>query len=140
MMPRFHMLGTTLRSPISANLLKHKCVLIKSCLCLVVLFTWGKSSASSPIVTPGDALESFIVRPEPTVEGSCLFDQSTAKTKSRTNGTMLRLPGPKKWRSSPHRRAQAITVTVWIQSYIVFIYGIGLLGYFLSLAFKSNGW
>lgn len=54
------------------------CIILKMVLCLIVVVRLSNAAADAPLVTPGDAIQSFIILPDPTT-----VDRSTVSAQSR---------------------------------------------------------
>ena len=72
-------------------------VLPKAFLCLLVILKLGRQTS---LVTPGDAIESYISQPTDHVAGSCLLDQRFLWAKGNGIGHNL-VPGLIYWSPKP---------------------------------------
>ncbi|KAG4261655.1 hypothetical protein FPRO04_13120 [Fusarium proliferatum] len=114
------------RLSIANSLLLIVCImcLFKTVLCLLVLKlrVWGDEN---PLMTPGDAIASFISRPDEETRGMCTLTmedlRKTAKpTPARlgeTNQNYKWLQGPRQWQNnSPRRFGKAVPRNIWVLS------------------------
>lgn len=85
-----------------------------------------------PLVTPGDAIESFITEPAAYSLGSSVLGKMT------THRISIALE-PRKWHSTiPNRRLHAIPKRVWLASYTIFTLSIGVLVVFFAIAMNNS--
>ncbi|KAI0096094.1 hypothetical protein GGR51DRAFT_568865 [Nemania sp. FL0031] len=110
-------------------------VVTKSFIAVVITVTLSKQN-QPPLVTLGDAVASFIEKPDPTTMGFCTFDQNDMK-KALGSNTMV-LPGPRCWHARHKRRLAVIPWSTWLSSYLLFIVGISLATYYFTPAVKST--
>ncbi|KAI1741085.1 hypothetical protein F4680DRAFT_458292 [Xylaria scruposa] len=83
-----------------------------------------------PLVTLGDAVASFIEKPDAVTAGLCTLDQRSLK---KTVGSKdLLLPGPRRWRARRKRRLAAVPRSVWLSSYSLFAISISIAVYFFT--------
>ncbi|KAL7622735.1 hypothetical protein AAE478_006413 [Parahypoxylon ruwenzoriense] len=114
------------------------CVIFKTCTAIVVTIVLSRRN-QEPLVTLGDAMESFIEKPDPVTAGMCTAGQSEIRRAMRFRKAVL-LPGPRQWQASRYKpRAAAIPITVWLTSYLLFALGISVCGYFFAQVNVGNG-
>ncbi|KAI6763294.1 hypothetical protein HG531_013191 [Fusarium graminearum] len=113
---------------VSNSLLLIACVMctLKSMLCILVLRLGGNES---PLMTPGDAIASFIAIPDEETKGMCtsrMKDLATILVKEphstggiTENGKWLQ--GPRQWEAdtSTRRFGDAVPKTIWRMSYLL---------------------
>lgn len=95
-------------------------VLVKSSIASLVIVILKRRSYS-PLVTVGDAIASFIEKPDTNTIGLSCFDISKN----------LVFVGPRKWQVSNKRRWVAVPFTIWVTSYLLFAISIAICVYFL---------
>jgi len=113
----------TCRSEVSNVLLLVVCcfVLAHAVLCTVALgLLWHKPL----LTTSGDAVESFLTRPDPATVGMCTFGvRDFSKLPPGTGGDEAPLsswtPSPRQWVARKARCGQAVTTVVWVFMYTV---------------------
>ena len=101
---------------------------LKALVCLGVVI---KFRHENPLVTPGEAIDSFINAPDALTVGLCWVgasgDEEPWDERLRQRGT-----GMKEWRSKARKLGCAVPRGLWISSYVLFAaflgIGIGLLG------------
>ncbi|KAI1370773.1 hypothetical protein F4677DRAFT_457612 [Hypoxylon crocopeplum] len=112
------------------------CVIFKTCTAIVVTVVLSRRN-QAPLVTLGDAMESFIERLDPVTAGMSTIGQAEIRRAMRHDKALL-LPGPRQWQPLRKRRLVVIPISVWATSYLLFALGIGVCGYFLNGILKSN--
>jgi hypothetical protein len=110
------------------------CVITKTLQCLVVVFVMRRAQ---PLVTLGDAIESFICRPCIETPGMCLVGQLQAR-EARGNIKNL-VPGPRQTHLTYQRRRKAVPAVVWISTYLLLLLSVGLVGYLFAMSIQSPG-
>lgn len=93
------------------------CVFFKLILCISVVL----ALRDDPLVTPGDAVASFMTDPDPTTVGSCAATMPDIHFVPRERN-------PIPWQQRPRRLAHAISPTTWVINYVFFIFLLTLLG------------
>ncbi|KAK4445901.1 hypothetical protein QBC34DRAFT_412431 [Podospora aff. communis PSN243] len=95
----------------------------KCILCIIVLLT---APRSTPLITPGDAIESFTIKPDPTTVGMCTFSCSDFDQTRRQYwdpAAFRWVPGARPWwrsRLKVSRRSMfAVPLGIWIWSYLL---------------------
>ncbi|KAI0376668.1 hypothetical protein F5Y04DRAFT_273630 [Hypomontagnella monticulosa] len=101
------------------------CVAIKTCTAILVT-TVLLYQKQTPLVTLGDAIASFIEKPDPTTANLCTFDQDDARR--------IQLPMVKRWEPLLRRRTAVIPTSVWLTSYLLFTLGIVICAVFFRMA------
>ncbi|OTA80094.1 hypothetical protein M434DRAFT_86712 [Hypoxylon sp. CO27-5] len=106
------------------------CVIFKTCTAIVVTVVLSRRN-QPPLVTLGDAMESFIKKPDPVTAGMCTIGQhDIRRAMIRSNVSVV--PGPRQWQALKRRRGSAIPKSVWAASYILFAIGIGICVFFFD--------
>ncbi|KAI0099440.1 hypothetical protein F4814DRAFT_442966 [Daldinia grandis] len=106
------------------------CVILKTCTAIVVTVVLGRQN-QPPLVTLGDAMESFIEKPDPITTGMCTIGQKEIRRAMRSYRAFL-IPGPRQWKALHRRRWAVVPKLVWISSYLLFGIGIGICAYFFA--------
>ncbi|KAI1418430.1 hypothetical protein F5Y13DRAFT_176522 [Hypoxylon sp. FL1857] len=106
------------------------CVIFKTCTAIVVTIVLSRRN-QPPLVTLGDAVESFIVRPDPVTAGMCTLGQKDIR-RAMSRSKAFVVPGPKQWQALKRRRGSAIPKSVWATSYFLFFLGIAICAYYLN--------
>jgi hypothetical protein len=95
----------------------------KCILCIIVLVT---APRSTPLITPGDAIESFITKPDPTSAGMCTFSCGDFNQKQRQWGEVAAfrwVPGARPWGQTKlkisRRSIYAVPLGIWMWSYLL---------------------
>jgi len=110
------------------------CAALKTMQCIVILLKLN----DDPLVTPGDAIESFLLRPDPETRDMCTLSNHQLASfwgndaEERIKGWPA--PAPRKWRRPVARLFVAIMPGKWFRTYIFFISGIVVAGWFFSIA------
>ncbi|KAI1486567.1 hypothetical protein F5X96DRAFT_681907 [Biscogniauxia mediterranea] len=114
------------------------CVIAKTVAAVVVTVVLGRRN-QDPLVTLGDAVASFIERPDRVTAGLCTVGQADIRRAMRSRRAFV-LPGPRPWRTPPsRRRAAAVPAPVWLTSYLLFAAGIAICAGLFHSAFDTNG-
>lgn len=126
------------------------CVVVKTGVAATVLYRSrpGDEYSTKPLVTVGDAIASFIEKPDPTTFGVCTLDEIECKVLMDPNladrdplDMSNLLLGPRCWGAAgpraPRRFWSVIPRSVWITSYMVFVLVIGIAIYFLASAYHA---
>ncbi|KAI0013844.1 hypothetical protein F4779DRAFT_638995 [Xylariaceae sp. FL0662B] len=120
------------------------CVFVKAITCAVVI--WRLSDLS--LVTPGDAIESFILKPDTRTVGLGTLDivdsqrLEYAPRKSWTldvDRELSPLIRPRGWRRSNHRLWRTIPRAAWSRTYFLLFVAMVALSTFLGLSLASSG-
>lgn len=112
------------------------CVIFKTCTATLVTIVLSRRN-QAPLVTLGDAMESFIEKPDPVTAGLCTMGQAEMRTATMSKKAIL-LPGPRQWKILRRRRGVVIPRSVWLMSYLLFGLGIGVCGYFFNTILASS--
>ncbi|KAJ4258087.1 hypothetical protein NW762_008227 [Fusarium torreyae] len=136
------------RLSVSNSLLLIVCVMcaFKCVLCFLVLKlrVWGNES---PLMTPGDAIASFIARPDEETKGMCTLSRDDFKnTKKPTQaglGDVAQhykwLQGPRQWQTSTrHRFGKAVPVNIWVISSLLIGTSLIVAGVLMGIAIKGQ--
>ncbi|KAI1120426.1 hypothetical protein F5Y10DRAFT_258367 [Nemania abortiva] len=98
------------------------CVIAKTATAVIVTIVLNRPE-HKPLVTLGDAMASFIERPDPVTAGLCTVDQKQIRAAMRWKHAYL-VPGPRQWTGLQQTWAAAIPISVWLISYVLFASGI----------------
>ncbi|KAM0190043.1 hypothetical protein ACHAPA_010643 [Fusarium lateritium] len=99
-----------------------KCVL---CFLVLKLRVWGDEN---PLMTPGDAIASFIAKPDEETKGMCTLTSQDLKKSPNKKAPGLGdisqnykwLQGPRQWQTTSTRRfGKAVPVTIWVISSVL---------------------
>jgi len=105
------------RLEVENGLLLIVCVMcaLKCILCIIVLVI-HRQKGNDALLTPGDAIESFIVDHDLYTAGACTLsrDDPVFKAKSGDFGSSI---GPRQWASPTRRAGRAVANSIWILSY-----------------------
>lgn len=112
------------------------CVVSKTITAILVTIILSRRN-QAPLATLGDAMESFIEKPDRVTAGMCTIGQAEIRRAMRVDKAFL-VPGPRRWQSLRRRRAAVIPVSVWLTSYLLFAIGIGVCGYFFASISSSE--
>ncbi|KAI2625580.1 hypothetical protein GGR54DRAFT_629151 [Hypoxylon sp. NC1633] len=112
------------------------CVIIKTCTAIVVTLVLSHRN-QAPLVTLGDAIESFIEKSDPVTAGMSTISQAEIQRAMKHDKAFL-LPVPRQWQTSRRRRAAVVPLSVWATSYLLFAIGISICAYFLN-GLSSSG-
>ncbi|KAI1497832.1 hypothetical protein F5X99DRAFT_353108 [Biscogniauxia marginata] len=114
------------------------CVVVKTITAIVVTVVLSRRN-QTPLVTLGDAMASFIEKPDRVTAGLCTVGQEEIRKAMRSKRAFV-LPGPRQWdTTSQKRRASAVPVSVWVTSYLLFLCGIAIIVGFFYNAYQTNG-
>lgn len=102
------------------------CIFIKLVLCVVVV----SALRDDPLVTPGDAVASFIKVPDPATFGKC----AAAVLDIRFRALERK---PQRWRKRSKRLAHAISPTTWAMNYLFFLILLIILGKMMNISFYN---
>ncbi|KAF4458711.1 hypothetical protein FALBO_14546 [Fusarium albosuccineum] len=126
---------------IANSLLFVVCIMciIKCLLCIITLKMriWGDED---PLMTPGDAIASFITNPGIDTKDMCTlsywdFDEHKRFSSGGRHGNYTKLVGPRLWVSDPKRRpSKAIPRQIWYLSYIIIEGSLFVAAVFLAIA------
>ncbi|KAF4960345.1 hypothetical protein FGADI_992 [Fusarium gaditjirri] len=136
------------RLSIANSLLLIVCVmcLFKTFLCILVLKlrVWGNEN---PLMTPGDAIASFISRPDEETRGMCTLTmvdlRKTAKPTpmrlGETNQNYKWLQGPRQWQdNSPRKFGKAVPRNIWVLSSLLIGCSLIVASVMLSIAVRGQ--
>ncbi|CAJ2514200.1 Uu.00g023190.m01.CDS01 [Anthostomella pinea] len=113
------------------------CLIIKSSLCLMVTIVLPRDE---PLVVPGDAIVSFMNRPDVRTVYNCNLDRSLWKRETESDDeSKLDRHRPRQWHlEEPRRWRRAIPISAWLRSYFLFGAVIVFLGFMFGIAQKTN--
>lgn len=117
------------------------CVFIKGAICTCILFKLTDHS----LVTPGDAISSFISRPDPNTAGLATMSFTDAdrleyeSIEKMPDYGLVHGPMPRRWRFHSHRFKSVLSRAVWVRTYVVLIMGMALISAGLGLTVTDNG-
>ncbi|KAF4343996.1 hypothetical protein FBEOM_2040 [Fusarium beomiforme] len=136
------------RLSIANSLLLIVCImcLFKTVLCFLVLKlrVWGNDN---PLMTPGDAIASFISRPDEETKGMCTLTMRDLRKTSKppptslgeTNQNYKWLQGPRQWHSDSSRRfGKAVPRSIWALSSLLIISSLIVAAVMLSIAIQGQ--
>lgn len=106
------------------------CVIIKTCTAVTVTIILSRRN-QPPLVTLGDAMESFLEKPDLVTVGLSTIGQTHIRRATSQKEAFL-VPGPRQWQSLRKRRGSIIPKSVWLTSYLLFIFSIALCGYYFN--------
>lgn len=107
------------------------CVVLKVILCIVVV----AKLSDQPLVTPGDAIESFIVTPDPITLGKATL---TAQDCSKKHDASEFAPGPRQWKKTWRYWASGVPGWAWARTYLLCLIVLGCVGGLMSRAMTSS--
>jgi hypothetical protein len=136
------------RLSIANSLLLIVCIMcaLKCTLCYLVLRlrVWGDDN---PLMTPGDAIASFIARPSEETKGMCTLSLEDLKSLpantqlglgDTTHGYNL-LQGPRQWHTTSVRRfGKAVPRSIWILSSLLIGSSLAVAGAMLGLSLRGQ--
>lgn len=117
------------------------CVFIKGAICAGILFRLTDNS----LVTPGDAISSFISQPDPnTIKLSTMgftdADRLEYESIEKIPASgLLHGPMARRWKHCPRRFKSVLSQAVWVRTYSILIAGMALLSAGLGLEVTYNG-
>ncbi|KAF4430476.1 hypothetical protein FACUT_8842 [Fusarium acutatum] len=136
------------RLSIANSLLLIVCImcLFKTVLCLLVLKlrVWGDEN---PLMTPGDAIASFISRPDEETRGMCTLTMEDLRKTAKPTQTRLGetdqnykwLQGPRQWQNnSPRRFGKAVPRNIWVLSSLLIGCSLIVASVMLSIAIQGQ--
>ncbi|KAK9420702.1 hypothetical protein SUNI508_00793 [Seiridium unicorne] len=113
------------------------CVFLKTVTAVVITVVLGRRN-QPPLVTLGDAIESFIQRPDQCTLKFCTIGQREVR-RARDYPSERLVPEPRLWRSDIHRRWGAVPSSVWASTYLLFFISIGIVAIFLPISMRYRG-
>ena len=108
--------------------------LVKSIACLTVV---RRLRLHHPLLTPGDAIESFIANPDPATNDMCWISRHP-KLVLGPMGSRRWLSGCRPWKRSPRRTGSSVPMPIWIVSYLLFYSIIGFVGFLAYAAYVEQ--
>ncbi|KAI0388611.1 hypothetical protein F5Y17DRAFT_452151 [Xylariaceae sp. FL0594] len=112
------------------------CVIVKSATAILVTLVLCRRK-QVPLVTLGDAIESFIGKPDPVTIGYCTVSQAELRKVTGSDSSVL-LQEPRNWQSNATPRATALHWKVWATSYMLFLCGIATCGALFSIPYYQH--
>ncbi|OTA91025.1 hypothetical protein M434DRAFT_33071 [Hypoxylon sp. CO27-5] len=112
------------------------CVIVKSCTAILVTIVLIRQK-QTPLVTPGDAMASFIEKPDTVTAGLCTFGQGDVRRALKDKNAFLP-SGPRRWHPLQKRRAVAVPISVWVTSYLLFVIAVIVCASYYALAYDSS--
>ncbi|KAI3316543.1 hypothetical protein HD806DRAFT_527808 [Xylariaceae sp. AK1471] len=103
------------------------CIIIKTFTAIIITGVLSRRN-QAPLVTLGDAVASFIEKPDQVTAGFCTIDQRSIKKPMRSKDIVL--IGPCRWQAPRNRRLGAVPQSIWISSYLLFFVGISIQVYY----------
>ncbi|KAI0186434.1 hypothetical protein EV127DRAFT_371216 [Xylaria flabelliformis] len=110
-------------------------VVIKTCTAIVVAASMGHAR-QEPLVTPGDAIASFITQPDVITAGYCTMSQGQIRGAFRSYSSPPQ-SGARPWLGARTAWASAIPKSKWATSYLFIIIGIGTCIGLLNMAIST---
>ncbi|EMT74243.1 hypothetical protein FOC4_g10002724 [Fusarium odoratissimum] len=136
------------RLSIANSLLLIVCImcLFKTFLCVLVLKlrVWGNEN---PLMTPGDAIASFISRPDEETRGMCTLTMEDLRKTAKPTSTRLGetgqnykwLQGPRQWQNnSPRKFGKAVPRNIWVLSSLLIGCSLIVASVMLSIAIQGQ--
>ncbi|KAM0816085.1 hypothetical protein AB5N19_01886 [Seiridium cardinale] len=114
------------------------CVFLKTVTAVVITVVLGRRN-QPPLVTLGDAVESFIQRPDQYTLEFCTIGQREVRRARDYPSEGGLVPEPRLWRSGTHRRWGAVPSGVWASTYVLFFISIGIVAIFLPISMRYRG-
>ncbi|KAI1503677.1 hypothetical protein F5X99DRAFT_87631 [Biscogniauxia marginata] len=112
------------------------CVCVKTALCAMVTVVLGRED---PFVVPGDAIVSFMTRPDARTVGRCTLDRYYRDKKDGSDKKEFQtVAEAKQWHQESRRWSRAIPAIVWLRSYLLFAGVIIFLGIVFRAAQEHN--
>lgn len=90
------------------------------------------------LMTPGDAIESFILSPDPYTAGMCTLSRNDSLIKSR-HTEFLSSTTPRPWISPSRWAGSAIPTSIWVLSYTLIGLSLMLAAAMLGIAARDQG-
>jgi len=92
----------------------------KGILCFLVLFFHERKSEDL-LMTSGDAIDSFITKPDPHTDGLCALSRHDLVTPSKSHEDVAfsRLTMAREWKTPKRRAGRAVPVSIWAFSCIL---------------------
>ncbi|KAL1855006.1 hypothetical protein Plec18170_004418 [Paecilomyces lecythidis] len=143
------------------------CVSIKVAQCIFVMVHYVSRANESPLVTPGDAMNSLLRRPDPMSTKMCTLEMRDLQTtwarfannmdKSKghsklptgveylasSSGSELFAPQVRQWRHRKIRYFWTVATATWVYTYVIFVVVFSVALYYFSKAtnhsFKVTG-
>ncbi|KAI2467389.1 hypothetical protein F4781DRAFT_423354 [Annulohypoxylon bovei var. microspora] len=106
------------------------CVIFKTCTVAIVTIVLSRRN-QPPLVTLGDAIESFLERPDLVTTGMSTIGQNEIRRAMLQKKAFI-IPGPRQWQSLRKRRGSVIPISVWATSYLLFAVSISICVYFFN--------
>ena len=111
------------------------CAALKTAQCFVVLLRLRED----PLVTPGDAVASFLVDPDTESRDMCAVGSPEyIAWRSKKKENPVALHGPRRWTRSPRFLWSAIPMRTWLANYVVFLAALLLAGWLFSNAMPHH--
>lgn len=100
------------------------CLIVKTGLCILVL----SKISDNPLVTVGDAIDSFIIRTDPATLASC--------TMSGWNTSLV--PGPRQWNKKQRCMASAVPIWAWVRTYLLLAVILGIVTALMAMTLDAE--
>ncbi|KAK5659407.1 hypothetical protein OQA88_608 [Cercophora sp. LCS_1] len=117
------------------------CAALKTVQCLVVLWRLGED----PLVTPGDAIESFLVRPDQATKDVCTLSSHRFSAYWRAQEGVTEsegswpVPGPRNWRRPSDKLLVSVRPGTWMRVYGLFGVSLAVAVWFFATAVTQLG-
>ncbi|KAI0452041.1 hypothetical protein F5B21DRAFT_516319 [Xylaria acuta] len=113
------------------------CVVSKTSTAILATLLLSRQD-QTPLVTLGDAVASFIEKPESVTTVYCTFGQAEIR-KAMASDSIFVLSKARKWKAVPKIRALALPGYVWVTSYLLCFVGIGVCTSLFASACQTHG-
>ncbi|KAI8949339.1 hypothetical protein F4801DRAFT_603395 [Xylaria longipes] len=113
------------------------CVIGKTSMAILATALLSRQD-KTPLVTVGDAMASFIEKPESVTSVYCTFGQAEIR-KAMASDSALVLSKARKWEAVPKLSILALPGHVWITSYLLCFVGIGVCTSLFASAYQTHG-
>ncbi|KAI8951405.1 hypothetical protein F4801DRAFT_589786 [Xylaria longipes] len=110
-------------------------VVVKTCAAIIVTTSMGHAR-QEPLVTPGDAIASFITQPDAITAGYCTMSHGRIPEAFRSYSSPPQ-SGARPWFGARTVWASAIPKSQWVTSYLFITIGIGICIGLLSMAVST---
>jgi hypothetical protein len=97
--------------------------LLKAVICLVTMI-WYRHQ--DPLITVGDAIESFIAAPDSTTDDMCWLSRRPGGFREQWLTRRAWPRGPRQWKKLRHRLGSALSWKIWTFSYFCILFMLGM--------------
>ncbi|KAI3336909.1 hypothetical protein HD806DRAFT_475133 [Xylariaceae sp. AK1471] len=113
------------------------CVVCKTSAAILATLLLSRQD-ETPLVTLGDAMATFIEKPESITTVYCTFGQAEIR-KVMASHSVFVLSKARKWKAVRKLRALALPGYVWVTSYLLCVVGIGVCTSLFASAYQTHG-